>query len=138
MEFTSSIQRINEQFLPALRELEVELSRAFPDKKISLYSGPGGDGTQHQHYSVVLDCEFPDARPHDWQSIALFISLKQQTSTAAPRIGAVLMWDDGRIEAGVFEELVPVTASVIDELSAQLPQLYDTFREAIRRGHPQR
>ena len=138
MEFTNSIQRINEKFLLALHELESELSRAFPGKQISLYSGPGGDATKHRDYSLALNCEFPDARPQDWQSINLIILLEQQTSTSALRIGAVLIWDDSRIEAGVFEELVPVTDSVIEELSARLPQLYCAFREAIRRGHPQR
>ena len=70
----------------------------FPIKRLA-YIPNWGVIHQYQDYNLVLNCDFPNARPQDWQSITLFISLKQWISTY-PKVGAVLLWDDGRLEAG--------------------------------------
>jgi hypothetical protein len=139
----SLIIKLEEKLLPEFQKIANRINQTIPNVKASAYGSSVGSLTQFQGYSFGIDCILTDASDDETDNFALDICLGYLTTT--PRICAGVGWGhpSGKSEAsfrgwsGMFpDEGIAVSNEVLEDLYRELPRLYETLFEALRRRKP--
>ncbi len=134
---SKEVHRIEGRFLPVLEATAEDIRRAFPQVRTSTWSSPTGTLTDYQGHDLGIDCKLPD-RPNDKvDNVALFIGVRQLTTTPALS-EALVCWGhpSGTIEADLLVEGLPFSEETLLHIEAGLPKLFEALRRALERGKP--
>lgn len=132
MNFSQALESLEKVVLPFLRHAEEELSKKFPTLPCRVYAGDGGDLSQDQSYSLLLEC-----KPNAEISLLLIVSLKQYNLVTNPTIGALVMtvneaYDDFTMpHLQLFPTRAEANEETIKELTARLPELRQELETLI-------
>jgi hypothetical protein len=132
----SIVESLEQKLLTPFRGLADHLSSQFPNLVINVYSQSVGSLTEYQGHQIVIDCLFIDAPLDQPDNVALCIDLQHLTTN--PRIDADVCWGhpSGHVEAEFSAEPLDVSDKVLNDLYADLPRLYDSLIEAVKRRKP--
>ena len=138
------IRALEEQYVPLLTKLAGDLGESYPGLKFSVYTYPVGSETSHAGHSMGLECLFPEQPLDQSDNVCLEVSLCHLTTR--PRLMADVVWGhpSGYSEASLNdkwttqEDWPEATPSTLSQLAESFADLYHSFEEAVRRGHPPR
>jgi hypothetical protein len=132
----SLVKRLERELLTPFQECAERLRTQFPNVWTRVESQSVGSLTEYQGHQIVIDCLLKDAPDHQPDNVALGVGL--QDLTANPIIDADVCWGhpSGHVEAEFSSEPIEVSEQVLIDLYADLPRLYVSLIEAIKRGEP--
>ena len=130
------VENLERELLTPFKEFAENLSACFPQVKANVYSQSVGSRTEYQGHQIVIDCSLTDAPGDQPGNVALSVSLRHLTTN--PQIDADVCWGhpSGHIEAEFSPEPLEVSDKVLNDLYTDLPRLYESLSEAIKRGRP--
>lgn len=130
------IENLERELLTPFREFAENLSSQFPNVRANVYSQSVGSLTEYQGHQIVIDCLLADIPPNQPDNVALSVSLRHLTTN--PKIDADVCWGhpSGQIEAEFAPEPLEVSDTVLSDLMAALPRLYESLSAALKRGRP--
>jgi hypothetical protein len=134
------VSKLEHRFLPILDAGAQGLRAEFGRHDIRTWSHPVGSDSSLHGYAIAIDCmprDLDDAYHPD--TLRLEISARH-VDTKPLLDSAMVSWNppSGYIEIDLVSIPEPASAQRLDELEAEIPQLLDTVREALRRGSPPR
>jgi hypothetical protein len=132
----SVVAELEEKLLRTFYDWASRLSAECQSVKADVYSHSVGSLTEYQGHSIGIDCLLigtPDDRP---DNVALSVEL--QRLTTSPLIDADVCWGhpSGHVEAEFSFNPQEVSETVLRDLYADLPRLYDALLSAAKRGKP--
>ena len=136
------VDRLEAEYLPQLRSLEVELRERHPELTFATGSSPTGSLTSYQGHGIHIECLFPGRELDESDNVALSIDVCHLDRV--PRIMADVCWGH---PGGVLEDSLDVSWTsnadwpeasdeTLKRLTVTFPRLAEAFARAVRRGRP--
>jgi hypothetical protein len=83
-----------------------------------------------------VSCFFPDATPDLPDQVVLEICIGDAWGSH-PTVAADVVWSHpGQLEASLLPDSAPASEPTLRRIEAELPELVDAWKDAIRRGRP--
>jgi hypothetical protein len=125
---------LERELLPPFKELAESVPAQFPGVKADVKSQSYDSPADFHH--IYISCLLPDVPHYRPDLVELIVGLYDLSSS--PKINADVCWGhpSGYVEAEFSFDPVEASAKVLNELYADLPRLYESFIEAVKRGRP--
>lgn len=133
------VEKLEKRLLPEFEEIAEKIRQEIPNIIVKVNTFSGGSGVYLGHH-FSISCWLQNDYCNDYDCIDLQVSLERLTTT--PRICADVCWGKGRYEVEFYSDwtnthsLREYSDELFEELCHDLPRLYETLFEALRRRKP--
>jgi hypothetical protein len=128
------VKKLEERLLPEFEKIAERIRQEIPNVLVSVYSSSTGSLTTYQGYDFAIDCIFTDASDDEIDNTCLDVGLGYLTTT--PRIYAGVGLGGAQFKdwgGGFPEEGMIVTDEILEDLYRDLPRLYNSLFEVLKR-----
>jgi hypothetical protein len=132
------VGELEHRFLPILEATAEDLRVEFEWHDIRTSSHAVGSQTKLRGHAIAIDCLLPDpVSPNRTDDLRLEISARH-VDTKPLLDNAKVAWNPprGYLEIDLVPMPEPASTDRLDQLEAEVPQLVDVLRDALRRGSP--